>query len=560
MNLYIKTLTLPILFIFFVTGISFSQDKLSDANSFDERLEYIELLTDTEQYSKSMIELRKIEKSEIASSSIENQVKIKTLLSRTLRLSERFDESMVELSEIPNLDQHPKLKLLVDFRKAALYSENGKYTFEERISLLYPLINNGIITARKLKDKGMLASFLNLKAAMHRDECTYLNQNCVENRELAKKAFNESLSLFSELRDTNNYHNTLNGLFRLSLDAVTDDIDSISEAITNITKQSNYAPNIITSRNLLGAYYKNHKKDSIKFLWEVVKARDEMINLTNKNTDNAIGKLKLYYEFDSLKSNISSNKKIVDQQNHIITQKSQQMRQIVFFGIALGILIIILIISIIRQRRLTKRLDKSNLKLKQSNNSYQLLIKESNHRIKNNLQMISSMLELDKSNANEQDAKLLFDISTKISTISALNSILDFTKHNQKISLPVYFKEIISSYQSLNQGNLKFDIDIYNIELRSERIIYFGLILNEMLSNTINHRGKKDEIVIKIIKIDNKNIFRYADQSNFGTYTKNNGISLIEGLVGRFGGENLTLNSQTGEYQFHFNTENNHSL
>lgn len=549
----------PILILILIFSISifgkncFAQTQLSDPQTIDDKLEFIQLLTDTEQYSAAMEELKALEKSEGSNTSIKNRVRIKLLVARSLRLLGKFDDAMIELNSLPNLEEFPKLKLNVDFAVSALYLENPKFTVEERLEILSPIINVNIQQSKALKDTGMMASFLNMSACLHKSECLDLRLNCQDNYLIASKEFNEAMKYFLILKDTSNYHNAVNLLFALEMDNETDKIEEAKDKVCKMLEVGTYAPNIINSHNLLYAYYNVFKNDSVKSLWELVQARDANMEMISKNADNTIEKMKLLYQFDTLQTSVAYNKKLVANQATVIQQNTQRLNQAIIFGVILGVLILILVILFVRQRKFSQKLNKSNIALSKSNLNFELLIKESNHRIKNNLQMILSMLELGKNNASAEEVTLLTTISAKISTITALHRMLNFKEHNQKVSLPTYMNEIVSFYENLHARDLHFNKELTDVYLKSERIIYFGLILNEMISNTIKHAGEESTVNLKVVFLGANYSFTFQDNSNFGEFTKNSGINLIEDLVSRFGGDDFELDANVGMYRFTFN-------
>ena len=496
--------------------------------------------------------MKEIEFSNEISISLENEVSYRLLVARVLRLSVQFDDAMHQMNLLPNLENHKKLKLIVDFRKAALYMENPKYSMEDRIEIVHPIIEEGIEVSKRINDLESLASFYNLKAAIHFDECGFINRNCIENREIAAEYYKKSMALFLSIKDTLNYHNVLNGYFKSAIVDTRSDLDSIKKLVMEYADKSTYFPNLTKSRSLLGQYYVRIKNDSLSFLRQTILEKNAMIDAVNKNADNTIGKLKLLYEFDSLKADINLNRDVIAQKDAMIKEKNRRITEDIIFSIVLGALSLILIFLFIKQKRLTKNMNTSNLALNESNYNYQLLIKESNHRIKNNLQIILSIIELDKVDSDTENEKLLSAISSKILTISALHKILDFREHNEKVDLKTYFNEIINYFEKLSKDKIIFKTDFTNLKIKSERIIYFGLILNELISNTIKHRCLEESIIIQVLKSDKSHIFIYRDNSDFGDFDKNSGIQLIEDLIKRSGGFDFLFDDKLGEYKFYF--------
>ncbi len=533
-------------------SISVAQQGINKSLPLKDQFQLIRELTNTQEYSEALRQLKLLEDNEEIKSSLSLELDYRLLIARVLRLSYEFDDAMHQLQLLPNLDDHEELKIKYNFRKAALYMENPKNSMERRIKVVYPIVDEGIAVSKKIVDTFYIASFKNLKAWMYNAECDSLRFNCTKNREMAADLFKESMSLFLALGDTLNYHNVLNNLYRLKLKTKSSDLDSLTSIIKEFTKESTYYPNILASRKLLSMYYLDYKEDSINYLRQTVFERLAMIEAVRKDGENAISKLKDLYEFDSLKEDLENNRQIVIQKDLDIELKNSRIIQNIFYSIILGGFILVLIALFLKQKKLAQKMNVANLALNKSNDNYQLLIKESNHRIKNNLQMIMSIIELDKDEYNKEDKHLLEDISSKILTIAALHRILNFEEHNQRVKLKVYFNEIIQYYKDLFQGKVMFSVDFANPKVRSERIIYFGLILNEMISNTLKHRKGWGNIAVSVSKLDEYFMFVYKDDSDFDIYNKSNGINLIEDLIVRFGGFDLKFNPKQGEYKFYF--------
>src|SRR5690554_2529043 len=143
-----------------------------------------------------MRKLKSIENSKEIKASLENEVDYRLMVARVLRLSYKFDDAMNQMNLLPSLENHQELKIRVDFRKAALYIENSKYSMPERIKIVYPINDEGIRVSKELNKLGDLASFYNLKASMHNDECNLIQRNCEENKKVAIEYFKKSMALF----------------------------------------------------------------------------------------------------------------------------------------------------------------------------------------------------------------------------------------------------------------------------------------------------------------------------------------------------------------------------
>lgn len=217
------------------------------------------------------------------------------------------------------------------------------------------------------------------------------------------------------------------------------------------------------------------------------------------------------------------------------------------------LIVIIAFFFFLREIVLKKKLKKVNLDLNVSNEKYQLLMVESNHRIKNNLQMIISMVDYFKEDLNRNDISIANRISGKIQAISTLHKHLSLDVHNELVDVSVYFNEILKLYKSF-YDNFKVDKKFDYIKISSETIIYFGLILNEILLNTIEHNiSLEKNITIEVTSKNGKCTFSYCDNSNLETDSEHGiGTKLISQLITRVKGEALIIDKSIGLYKFNF--------
>ena len=216
--------------------------------------------------------------------------------------------------------------------------------------------------------------------------------------------------------------------------------------------------------------------------------------------------------------------------------------------------IIIFIIASFLIYKLYIKKNKIASSLELSNKRFEILMIESNHRIKNNLQMILSMVDYSNERTNQKEEKTLNKISGKIQTVGVLHKHLYADVHNQFVSLETYFNEIIYLYTKMNPNTLKVESKIDTINIESERIVYFGLILNEMLSNTIEHDiSDIKNVSIEISQKNEKYQYLYSDNSpHLNSDNKNKGSFLLLQLISRVKGKEFTLDQNSGTYKFIF--------
>ncbi len=123
-----------------------------------------------------------------------------------------------------------------------------------------------------------------------------------------------------------------------------------------------------------------------------------------------------------------------------------------------------------------------------------ILLKEIHHRVKNNLQIISSLLAL-QSNAIKDNAlvEILNECRNRVSSMAIIHQKLYESKSFSSISIPAYLEELIpslsSSYQITN-CKVRMEFPKEDVSLTIEAAIPLGLIMNELVTNALKHAFK----------------------------------------------------------------------
>ena len=119
--------------------------------------------------------------------------------------------------------------------------------------------------------------------------------------------------------------------------------------------------------------------------------------------------------------------------------------------------------------------------------SQELLYKELNHRVKNNLQMVASLIKLQMSSSHSMETKNALQTTyNRIHSIAELYEILNVQKLHASRDIQEYFMTIVENIKN----NFDKDVDVeYEVDssVALEKIIYLGLILNELVTNSFKH-------------------------------------------------------------------------
>lgn len=132
-----------------------------------------------------------------------------------------------------------------------------------------------------------------------------------------------------------------------------------------------------------------------------------------------------------------------------------------------------------------------------SNERKKLLLSEIHHRIKNNLSIISAMLNLQKRELDDENLiEVLDDSTSRIQSVAALHEKLykhdGFTTVNAKQYFADLLEELKRMYSSGKQIDLQMDID--SVDLTVDQAVASGVILNETVNNALKHAfdGKEE--------------------------------------------------------------------
>lgn len=188
------------------------------------------------------------------------------------------------------------------------------------------------------------------------------------------------------------------------------------------------------------------------------------------------------------------------------------------------------------------KVEEKTLKLKNSLEEKEILLKEVHHRVKNNLALTITFIELQENNLDDQKTKkALVDIKERIYAIELLHRKIYESKDLNKIPLKEYLKDLVYAIlAAYNQKNsLSIDFDIENIELNIQEAMPYGLIINELLTNAIKYAFKnndKAKLEIKVSKIKNKITMIVKDngkgfENGFPKNSKTLGLKLINTII-----------------------------
>jgi len=144
--------------------------------------------------------------------------------------------------------------------------------------------------------------------------------------------------------------------------------------------------------------------------------------------------------------------------------------------------------------------------LKAALDRHQVLLKEISHRVKNSLQIVSSMLHLQASTADDEGITAqLADASSRVSAVGRAYERLAYDGDVENIDLRTYLQAVCADAMNAS-CNCKLHFDgADGIWLYADRAISLALIVNELVTNAVKHafpNGHEGHIFVRLVRQD----------------------------------------------------------
>ena len=198
----------------------------------------------------------------------------------------------------------------------------------------------------------------------------------------------------------------------------------------------------------------------------------------------------------------------------ILKEASEHNQILQVFNIALiclsgySILLFIKHTTIQNQKSLlavNRELEERNKLIKKQSRRLELLLREMHHRVKNNLQLISSMINLQKNKLHDHKSiGILEDSQNRIHAISLIHQKLFQQEEVAAVNMNLYLQDLVHHLQWLN-NKVKCSIHAIDLPLTLDKAVPLGLITSELLNNSFKHAFSEEEdgnIKIELKMID----------------------------------------------------------
>jgi two-component sensor histidine kinase len=256
----------------------------------------------------------------------------------------------------------------------------------------------------------------------------------------------------------------------------------------------------------------------------------------------------------------------VDLKNQELKLKNTQKNIFIFFTTLLLLLLFLSLYNVFKLKKSKKEIGlknnqilSQNEKIKETLDEKEVLLKEVHHRVKNNLQVISGLLELQNITVSDDSVKLaLKEGQNRIQSVALVHKMMYQSESVSKVNMGKYLDELLQVLQTsyaVSGKNITTKINASNIDLDITFAVPLSLIVNEAVCNAYKHAFVdviEGEIFVSIERESTKTYKLIIKDNGIGlpsgfdiSNLKSIGFDLIKGLTKQLKGS-LQLNTNYG--------------
>jgi two-component sensor histidine kinase len=220
---------------------------------------------------------------------------------------------------------------------------------------------------------------------------------------------------------------------------------------------------------------------------------------------------------------------------------------------------------------LEQRVEDRTSKLSAALREREVLLQEVHHRVKNNLQVISSLINMQvRKLAKDADRAALEECQTRVHAIALIHEQLYQSRDYANVPFSDYTRSLVNNVLSTMgaaPGRIALDLAIANVAVPVDKAIPCGLILNELVTNAVKHafRDRPDGKLRVQLSRDDQRIRLIIQDNGVGLPpdldlrgAKTLGLRLVNTLVGQLRGTFDMHNRDGACFELSFSLENEH--
>ena len=240
---------------------------------------------------------------------------------------------------------------------------------------------------------------------------------------------------------------------------------------------------------------------------EILKTKQNKVNIVQN-------KIRLSEDFQELNNlfSVPNSTAITSTEARDNFQTSKQYIKMITLSLLFTLIGFLgLIYAYYRSVKIQKIIELQNVELKNNSEEKDDLLKELHHRVKNNLQMVSSLLSIQmRKSSHNKIIKVLKTSNSRVKSISLANQLYYQRDKLEDLPIQPYFEKLVRNVELIfnpkNEIKINIDLKIDDLSFDIDKTVSLGLVLNELLSNSILHafskKGLNNQITVTLIKKD----------------------------------------------------------
>ena len=361
-----------------------------------------------------------------------------------------------------------------------------------------------------------------------------------------KKYYQKGLAIFEKLGDKLRINGSNLRLAEIDLE-----LGNTAQALSNAQlalssfKEVGSLSQIVFSYRLISNIYKAQKNFEKALDYRVL--YEEMLDSVNgQETKTRIAELEEKYQSEVKDKELEKARADIEL-SELVLQK-QRNQKYAFMSVAIFILVISLLIF--NQYRIKKRnndtLRGKNAIIENSLAEKEVLLKEIHHRVKNNLQFISSLLNLQARHINDPETlQVLIEGKNRVQSMALVHQKLYQEENLRGVQMREYVENLVDSLVhslKIDRAKITVHVDVDPVYLDIDAAMPVGMILNELITNAFKYAFvNKDSGELKVIlKEENGNLHLLVADNGVGfpnDFESNHegsfGFKLINSLAGK---------------------------
>jgi len=260
---------------------------------------------------------------------------------------------------------------------------------------------------------------------------------------------------------------------------------------------------------------KNEPKEAYEQLEKYLLLREELLNEELVRTTN---ELEQKYESARKEQEIAELELAAIAQNLVAAQSKNQKRLLFLLAILLVGILGFVTYRFVNQRKIATILRTKNATIAEALSERELLLREIHHRVKNNLQVVSSLLSIQGREIKDEKAKdAISESKNRVHSMALIHQYLysdqELASINMEEYIPNLCRKLFNAYK-LDHDLIDLKIEVEPISLDVDTAIPLGIIVNELITNSLKYAFDADDegqIAVTFAEKQNELVLRVGD-------------------------------------------------